>query len=178
MISSSQKATQVVRIDAVDVANNNIHCSAKDGGRFAIKIPIDNGFYRIPSSGEYWIVKREDLTNWYFKGIVASENKYGSSYPLEGDIVLDSANNINMSANAVFINNQPVGVWYCEEHDVDVETSQIELLYPLASNVTQVFNNGLLIAPSGIVIREQTVLFQDVLAVGKVVIYYMRLPEQ
>jgi hypothetical protein len=44
--------------------------------------------------------------------------------------------------------------------------------------VVQVFNNGLLIPPSGIIIREQTLLFEEPLTAGNVVIYYMRLPER
>jgi hypothetical protein len=177
MISRSQKTTQLVRIDAVDAPKNTIHCVSKDGGRFSLRVPVASGVYRIPKTGEYWIVKREDLTNWYFEGIMESEGKYGSSYPLEGDIVLDSANNVNISARAVFINNEAIGVWASEEFEVDAETGQLELSNPPASETIQVFNNGLLIPPSGIIIREQILLFQDSLEEGWVVIYYMRLPE-
>ena len=76
----------------------------------------------------------------------------------------------------MYINNVPLGVQHSEEFDISEETGQIvleELPIPIA---IQVFNNGLLIPPSGIIIREKTLLFDQALSVGKVVVYYTRLP--
>ena len=171
-----RNTTQIVRIDNVDVIKNEVHCVGKDGGRFTLKVPISNGFYRIPKSGENWIVRRNDINNWYFEGVVANESAYGSVTPQEGDIVIESLNNINMSGHGVYINNAPLGVQHLEEFDILEETNRIVLEEAPIPIAIQVFNNGLLMPPSGIIIREKILLFDQALSVGKVVVYYMRLP--
>lgn len=176
MFQQPRNTTQIVRIDNVDISKNEVHCVGKDGGRFTLKIPISNGFYRIPKSGENWIVRRNDINNWYFEGVVPEETAYGSVTPKEGDIVLESLNDVNISGHAVYINNAPLGVMHSEEFDISEESSQVTLEETPIPVAIQVFNNGLLIPPSGIIIREKTLLFDQPVSVGKVVVYYMRLP--
>jgi len=176
VFSDSQMNTQIVKIDTTDIAKNEIHCSTKDGGRLVLKIPVASGFYRIPKSGEYWIVRRQDLTNYYFEGIIVGDDLYGSSTPVEGDGIIDVPNNLKISANAVSINNQHIGVPHYDEFDLTSETKSVELSNVPLSNMIQVFNDGVLIAPSGIVIVEQMLLFTESLSIGKVVVYYMRFP--
>lgn len=178
MAERYRNTVQVVRIDNVDISKNEVHCVSKDGGRFTLKIPIANGFYRIPKSGENWVVRREDLTNWYFEGVMTNDNPYGAALPQEGDVVVEAKNNINLNANSVFINNIPFGPMESEEFDVDGGEYQITLQNTPIPNMIQVFSNGLLIAPSGIIIREQTILFNDPLSTGKIVVYYTRSPER
>lgn len=178
-MKKQRNTVQVIRIDSVDVPGNQVHCVSKDGGRFAIKIPIANGFYRIPRVGENWIVRREDFTNWYFEGIVVNDqDPYGSTHPQEGDIVVNAESNINLYGKAMYFNNEPVGIWENEEFDLDAATDSITLAETPIPNVIQVFNNGLLIAPSVIIIRERTLLFDNPLSAGIVVVYYMKLPQQ
>lgn len=176
MFPQARNTTQVVRIDSVSISKNEVHCVAKDGGRFTLKIPISNGFYRIPKSGENWIVRRNDINNWYFEGVVPEEDAYGSVTPKEGDIVLESLNDVNISGYAVYINNAPLGVWHWDEIDLATESDEITLSEVPIPSAIQVFNNGLLIPPSGIIIREKILLFDEPLSVGKTVVYYMRLP--
>lgn len=176
MYQNTKNTTQVIKIDTVDIDTNEVHCSSKDGGRFAIKMPISNGFYRIPKTGEYWIVRRQDSTNWYFEGVVARTDLYGSAYPKEGDIVIAAASSVNISGDHVFINNMPIGVPTHQEFDIVSPTTETLLSGIPVSDTIQVFNNGLLIPPSKIIIREQTLLFSESLSVGKVVVYYSRVP--
>lgn len=178
MFSQNQLSTQVVRVDTVDATTNSIHCSSKDGGKFVLKIPVGNGFYRIPKAGEYWIVRRQDLTNWYFEGVIIGEGLYGSAYPKEGDGIIDIPGNLNISASHIFFNNLPVGVWHSEEIDLDVSSNQIDLAYSPISEVIQVFHDSLLVAPSAYIIHEQSLIFPDGLGSGKVVVYYMRSPDK
>lgn len=178
MYADDKNTNIVVQISNVDVYKNQIHCSAKDGGKFVLRMPISNGMYRIPKTGETWIIRRKDLTNWYFEGIINIENLYGNSLPLDGDIILDSGNNVNISAKGVFINNAPIGTPFNEEFDIQEEEGVITLSETPLPESVQVFNNGLLIAPSGIIIREQTLLFADPLSIGKVVVYYTRVPQR
>ena len=175
----NRNTVQVIKIDSVDVVNNQVHCVSKDGGRFAIKIPINNGFYRIPRTGEDWIVRREDYTNWYFEGLVVNDrDPYGSTYPQEGDIVINAESNINLNGTSLYFNNEVLGVWESEEFQLTAASDEITLEEVPIPNVIQVFNNGLLIAPSGIIIRERTLLFDNALTVGTVVVYYMKSPSQ
>lgn len=176
MYQNVKNITQIVRIDTIDINKNEVHCSGKDGGRFILKIPVSNGFYRIPKSGEHWIVRRNNSTTWYFEGIFLQENVYGSAYPKAGDSVIVTNGDLNISSDHVFLNNYPIGVLEHEEFDLDSAVSEILLSYVPVSETIQVFNNGLLIAPSQTVIREKTVLFNNPLSVGKVVIYYTRMP--
>lgn len=176
MYQDARNTIQVVRIDTVDIDSNEVHCSGKDGGRFVLKIPISNGFYRIPKTGEYWIVRRQDSTNWYFEGVVARTDLYGSAYPKEGDIVVAAAASVNISGDHVFINNLPIGVVSHEEFDFSEQMTEIVLNGTPIMDTVQVFNNGLLIPPSKIIIREQTLLFSESLSIGKVVVYYSRVP--
>ncbi|MEI6481697.1 MAG: hypothetical protein WCO19_05365, partial [Candidatus Saccharibacteria bacterium] len=78
----------------------------------------------------------------------------------------------------VFINNLPVGIFTHEEFDLTEGHISISLSSTPISESVQVFNNGLLIAPSGIIIREQTLLFADPLSIGKVVVYYTKVPQK
>jgi hypothetical protein len=178
VFSQNQLNTQVVRIDTVDVNTNSIHCSSKDGGKLVLKIPVGNGFYRMPQSGEHWIVRRQDLTNWYFEGIIVGEGLYGSAYAKEGDGIINIPGNLNISANHIFLNNLPIGVWHLEEMDLEDVVNQIDLSHSPISEVTQVFHDSLLVAPSAYIIHEQSLIFPDGLAAGKVVIYYMRSPDK
>lgn len=178
MYSQNQLNTQVVRIDTVDTMRNSIHCSSKDGGKFVLKIPVSGGFYRIPMTGEYWIVRRQDLTSWYFEGIIIGDDLYGSAYPKEGDGIVDLPGNLNISADNIFFNNLPIGVWSVDEIDLEETTTQVDLSHPPISDIVQVFHNSLLVAPSGYIIHEQSVIFPDEISVGKVVVYYMRSPDK
>ena len=243
MINDSKKTFLVVRIEAVDIDKNEVYCVAKDNGRFTLKTPISDGIYRVPQVGESWVIRRGDLINWFFEGIVDSKSPYGGTTAEAGDVVIESANNVKVSAGAILVNNQPLGIWTHEEHTIPEEGAQngqitkpaverplpiqnkpallkpvprkglyietkpaikpvltpekapkpiegikpilgakgkvglIELSGTPISTTIQVFNNGLLIAPSDIIISEQTLLFNKPLSPGKVVIFYMRLPE-
>lgn len=176
MYPQFRNTTQIVKVETVNISSNEVHCTSKDGGRFTLKIPVSNGFYRIPRSGESWIVRREDLTNWYFEGVVPDETAYGSALPQEGDVVVEAPSNFKISADNIFMNNIPFGVLDYDEFDTEEELYEVTLEEAAISDVVQVFNNGLLIPPSGMVIREQTLLFEEPLNAGKVVIYYMRSP--
>lgn len=178
MYNNLKNTTQVVRIDNVNVSKNEIHCVSKDGGRFTLRIPISNGLYRIPKSGENWIIRREDIANWYFEGIVPDQSPYGSAIPNPGDVIVEAPEDYKISANNIYINNTPIGIWHYEEFNISEEAFEIEMEDAPIPTAIQVFNNGLLIAPSGIIIREQTLLFNNPLTVGSVVVYYMRSPER
>lgn len=175
----TRNTTRIVMIDVVDIEKNEIHCSGKDGGRFTIPIPISNGFYRIPRTGEYWMIRRQNLTTWLFEGVVDQDKLYGNVAPQDGDSVVNASNNFIISANAMFLNNDPLGTPAYEEFDISgATTSVIELqAVPIPSSV-QVFNNGLLIALSGIIIGEQSLLFETPLSAGKVAVFYMKLPQR
>lgn len=176
---SGRNTTQVVKIDVVDVQNNAIHCSGNDGGRFSIPIPISNGFYRIPTTGEYWMIRRENLTTWVFEGVLDQGTLYGNVSPLEGDSVVNAQSNLTISADQLFFNNEPIGVSTYEEFDIGEDIVDVLVLQgtPIPQS-TQVFNNGLLIPLSGIIIGEQTLLFDKPLSAGKVSIFYMKLPQR
>lgn len=178
MYTNIKNTTQLVRIDSVNVAANEIHCVSKDGGRFTLRIPISNGLYRIPQSGENWIIRREDVANWYFEGILPDDSPYGSAIPNPGDVIVEAPADYKISANNIYINNIPIGVWGSEEFQINEDTLSIELSGVPIPTVIQVFNNGLLIPPSGIIIREQVLLFEEPLGAGNAVVYYMRLPER
>lgn len=174
----SRNTIRVVAIEVVDVDSNQIHCVGADGGRFAIPIPISNGFYRIPKVGEYWMIRRENLTTWLFEGVMEPEVLYGNVFPQEGDSVINTEGNLVVSANNVLIGNDPIGAPAYEEFEVEGnETDTLTLQSsPIPSSV-QVFNNGLLIALSGIIIGEQSLLFSTPLAAGRVSVYYMKSPQ-
>lgn len=245
-MQSSKRTHLIVRIEAVNLDKKAIYCSSKDGGRFTLEIPVTRGLYRIPKVGESWMIRRGDLVNWFFEGIVDDRDVYSGPTTEPGDIVLKSANNIIASGDAFFINNDIVGIWTHEEYVVPassnaaqkttpdlspiktlIESEQSvilnkqgaygssistrpaikiieepnQLIRPLpasspvpvpatprvtllelsgvpTSNTIQVFNNGLLIAPSDIIIRGQSLLFNNPLSPGKAVVFYMRLPEK
>jgi hypothetical protein len=178
MYTNLKNTTQIVRIDSVNTSKNEVHCVSKDGGRFTLRMPIASGVYRIPVSGENWIVRRQDLTNWYFEGVVPDNDPYGSAAAQPGDVIIEAPTNLKISADYIYINNSPLGVWDCEEIQLTSNASEITMSETPIQTVIQVFNNGLLIPPSGIIIREQTLLFEEPLTAGSVVIYYMRLPER
>lgn len=180
MYSSQKRDTlQVVKIDFVDLEKREIFCSSKDGGRFTLKIPVGNGLYRIPKSGENWLIHRENINNWSMHGVIQEGFKISPLIPQEGDIVIDSPSEVKVSTNAFYINNDVVGVWEYQEFDIEgSETKQLLLDFAPASETIQVFNNGLLIPPSGIIIVEQVLLFQTALNPGIAVAYYTRLPER
>lgn len=175
----TRETIQVVKIDSVDVEKRNIHCTSKDGGRFTIKMPVASGLYRIPKSGENWIARRDGISNWSFVGIVEGDDNFASVIPLEGDIVIETPSEVKISANGVYINNSPLGVWEYDEFTIEGSTTTtLTLEDSPVSPVIQVFNNGLFIPPSGIIIVEQTLLFTNALSPGTAVVYYMRLPDQ
>lgn len=174
-----REAIQIVKIDLVDMDKREIHCTSRDGGRFTIKLPVGNGVYRVPRSGEDWVVRRENVNSWTFRGIVEGDNNFASVIPLEGDIVIETPSELKISANGVYINNSALGVWEYEQFAIEGSTTtEITLADSPVSSVIQVFNNGLLIPPSGIIIIEQTLLFTNALNAGIAVVYYMRLPDQ
>jgi hypothetical protein len=180
MYSSGKRDTiQVVTIDFVDINKREVFCSSKDGGRFTLKIPVGDGVYRIPKSGENWIIHRENINNWSFQGVIQSGFETSVAGAQEGDLVIESPSEVKMSTRTFYLNGVAMGVWTMEEFSIEGGTTRsLEIANTPTSDIIQVFNNGLLIPPSGIIIVEQVLLFSEALDAGWAAVYYTRFPEQ
>lgn len=171
MINNSQDL-QVVYIEGFDSNNKMVHVMPKNGGRIAVPFQLTGGVTRIPKVGETWIVRRFDSTNWFFEGRYSdtSYTKYTG-----GDVFVDSENYLYLNGTRVFINDYPVGVRECEEFDITAaDVKELDITHTPIDKSLQAFNNGLLIAPSSILIEKKRLIFASALSIGKVVIYYDR----
>lgn len=172
MINNKQQDIQFVYIEGFDSKNKMVHVMPKNGGRIAIPFQLTNGVSRIPKTGETWIVRRFDSTNWFFEGRYSdiSYTKYTG-----GDVFIDSENYLYLGGARIFINDHPIGIPECEEIDITATgIKELDITYTPIDKSLQAFNNGLLIAPSSILIEKKRLIFSSALSIGKAVIYYDR----
>lgn len=163
---------QVVIIEGFDQENKVVHTISKGGGRISIPMYLMNGLVRIPKIGENWIVRRFDSTNWFFEGCYSDTSYMGLN---DGDIIIEAPDYLYVSAQKVLLNGQPIGVAEYDEIDIEAaDISEIQISHIPVSKSLQVFNNGLLIAPSSIIIEKTNLIFSGSLAVGKVVAFYQK----
>jgi hypothetical protein len=169
--SNSQQNIQVVIIEGFDSEKKVLNTISKGGGRITIPIYLINGVQRIPKSGETWIVRREDSTNWFLEGRY-SELDYGAY--VGGDIVFDTDNYLHLSGKRVFLNEQPIGSPQNQEFLVTSVDQTIDLAYYPVIQSLQAFNNGLLVNPSSIIVERKSLRFRMALTLGVLVVYYQR----
>lgn len=169
--TNTEQNIQVVYIEGFNPENKTVFTVSKAGGRITIPIPLINGIQRIPKTGENWIVRRFDSTNWFFEGRY-SDISYGDIS--EGDVIIESQNYLHIYGKRFFLNDGPIGTAEVDEFDLQNSTNTVALsFYPLEKTI-QAFNNGLLIAPSSIVIDKKNLIFSSSLSVGMVVVYYQK----
>lgn len=162
---------QVVTIEGFDQVNKTIDTVSKAGGRISIPMYLTNGMLRIPKIGENWIVRRFDTTNWFFEGRYSDTDYMPFS---DGDGVID-AKYLYIVAEKLLLGGIPLGTAEIDEFDItNPDVKEIQISHIPIQKSLQVFNNGLLIAPSSIIIEKTNLVFENSLSVGKVVSFYQK----